>query len=119
MLAFISLRVSNKPERVGFNPILGTSTSDPSVIKAAQTGKAALEGSLGTFISCGNNSGYPFTVIICPLLVVSVSTSAPKPCSILSVWSLVFSFSITIVSPAVFKPAKSIADLICAEATGV
>ena len=30
-----------------------------------------------------------------------------------------FLFSITIVSPAVFKPAKSIDDLICAEATGL
>ena len=35
------MRLSNKPDRVGFSPILGTRISEPSVINAAQTGKAA------------------------------------------------------------------------------
>ena len=44
----ISTSVVNKPERVGFNPILGRNISDPSTINAAHTGNAAEDGSHGT-----------------------------------------------------------------------
>ena len=84
ILAPISTKVVNKPERVGFKPILGKNTSEPSTIKAAHTGKAAEDGSHGTAISCAINSGRPCNVISKPSLVSTVSISAPKPLNILS-----------------------------------
>ena len=53
----ISRNVSKSPARVGLRPIFGTKTSDPSTISAAQIGNAADEGSRGTLIFCGRNSG--------------------------------------------------------------
>ena len=49
-LAPISINVLYNPSLVSFSVIFGTSISEPSTIIAAQIGKAALDGSLGTQI---------------------------------------------------------------------
>ena len=107
----ISRSVSNRPARVGFRPMLGTSTSEPGTISAAQTGNAALEGSRGTTMVWARSSGWPVRVISRPSGVSTTEISAPKPASIRSVWSRVASFSITTVWPGAFKPASRTADL--------
>ena len=99
--------------------MFGTSTSEPSTISAAQTGKAALDGSRGTSTTCPLSSGCPFSTITRPSEVTSVVTSAPNPLSIRSEWSRVASRSITTVSPGAFSPASSTADFTCAEGIGV
>ena len=81
----ISRSVVNNPARVGLRPMLGTKTSDPSVISAAQTGNAAEDGSRGTIMVCGFNSGCPVNVITRPSLVSSTLISAPKPANMRSV----------------------------------
>jgi hypothetical protein len=63
-------------------------------------------------------SGWPTIVVRRPSLVISTRTSTPKWRSISSVVSRVGSGSITVVSPGVFSPASSTADLTCADATG-
>ena len=88
------------------------------MISAAQTGKAADDGSRGTTISCGRSSGCPFSRITRPSGSVSTTISAPKPASIRSEWSRVASRSITTVSPGAFSPASSTADFTCADGTG-
>jgi hypothetical protein len=49
----------------------------------------------------------------------STTTSAPRKARSFSVWSRAASLSITVVRPGELRPARRIADLICAEATGV
>ncbi len=66
-------------------PTLRTVTSEPGVISAATTGKAAEEGSPGTMIDCGRSSASPLSVMMrVPSASNSTFNSAPKPLSILS-----------------------------------
>ena len=89
------------------------------MISAAQTGKAADDGSRGTAMLWGFSSGWPVRVMTRPSSVSSTVISAPKPASIRSVWSRVASFSITTVWPGALSPASSTADFTCADGTGV
>ena len=104
--------------RVRFWLTPGTKISDPSTISAAQTGKAAEDGSRGTATVWGRNSGWPVRVMILPSFEDSTVSVAPKPKSMRSEWSRVGSFSITTVWPGALRPANKTADFTCAEATG-
>ena len=65
------------------------------------------------------SSGQPTTVMrLPPPSAGATRTSAPKWRSMRSVWSRVASGSITVVSPAVLRPASRMALFTCAEATG-
>ena len=87
-------------------------------MSAAQTGNAAEDGSRGTSMLCGCNSGWPVSVMTRPASVSSTVSVAPKPVNIRSVWSRVASGSITTVSPGALRPASRTADFTCAEGTG-
>ena len=103
---------------MGFWLTPGTRMSEPSTISAAQTGKAAEDGSRGTATLCGFSSGWPLRMITRPSAVSSTVRSAPKPRSIRSEWSRVGSFSITTVSPGALSPASSTADFTWADGIG-
>ena len=106
--------------RVRFWLTPGTKMSDPSTISAAQTGKAAEDGSRGTATVCGRSSGWPVRVMTLPSAVrLDLQLARRSPRSIRSEWSRVASRSITTVWPGAFSPASRIADFTCAEATGV
>ena len=92
----------------------------PGRMAAATTAKAADEGSPGTTRSRPLSSGQPTTVMRLPPPSARrhAATSAPKWRSMRSVWSRVGSGSITVVSPAVLRPASRMALFTCAEATG-
>ena len=66
------------------------------------------------------SSGQPTTVMRLPRppSTGATRTSAPKWRSMRSVWSRVASGSITVVSPAVLRPASRMQLFTCAEATG-
>jgi hypothetical protein len=89
-------------------------------MRAATSGKAAEEGSVGTTTVEPRSSGWPWRVTARPSTPWgATSTLAPKWRSIRSVWSRVASRSITVVRPGELRPASRIADLIWAEAAGV
>src|SRR6185312_5359247 len=115
----ISASVIRSPVRSGLSITPSRITSEPGVSSAAISGKAAEDGSAGTTIGAGANSGWPVSVIRRPFAPSSSTrTAAPKWLSIFSVWSRVASRSTTTVSPGAERPASNTADLSCADATG-
>ena len=105
--------------RVGFISTFSIVMSDPGVISAATSGKAAEEGSPGTAMVWRVSVPWPVTRMMrAPSAPTSTSISAPKPFSIFSVWSRVMVGSTTVVMPAMFSPASSTADFTWADAIG-
>src|SRR6185437_10315920 len=99
--------VVRSPVRSGLSITPSRITSDPGVSSAAISGKAAEDGSAGTTIGAGANSGWPVSVIRRPFAPSSSTrTAAPKWLSIFSVWSRVASRSTTTVSPGAERPAS-------------
>ncbi len=122
---FLTLRVSTTPPifssifktpvRVGFTPTSLIISSESSVIMAPTMRKAAEDRSPGTVISVPINS----PVFFIDTVLFSTAIPAPKSSSILSVWSRLFSGSVTLVSPSAYRPARRSDDFNCALATGV
>ena len=76
-------------------------TSEPGVISAATSGKAAEDGSAGTTTGAGRSSGWPFSAMRRPVaLRRHLRPRRRNRRSIRSVWSRVASLSITVVRPA-------------------
>ena len=120
IFAPISTRVSNNPIRNLLTQIFLTFILLFGVIIADTIGKAALEGSDGTFMFNGLSSGNPWTEIFHDLSCNwVVSTLAPRNFNIRSVWSLDKDGSITVVFPNEDNPDSKIQDFIWADDTGL
>ena len=104
--------------RKGLSSMPSTVTSEPGVIRAATSGKAAEDGSPGTLTRVPVSDWPPGRMMRRSGPAYVTSTCAPKARSMRSVWSRVASGSITSAPPSAWRPASSTADFTWADGSG-
>ena len=120
MSAPIARRRSMMARRVGLTPTSRSVSSASGWIDAATSQNAAADTSPGTRWSIACTALPPSTDQAAPPSgSVARSTGMPRARSMRSVWSRVATRSRTVVRPSARSPASRIADLTCADGTGV